>query len=132
MHKITIHSSKRVEAIDITDEVQAAVAANRWKDGVLTVFLPHCTAVVFVNEFEPSLRTDCEKFFSGLAQGKWSHDGNELQGNASAHLLSSLIGVSKQFLVEKGKLALGTWQSIILLELDGPRERRVWLEFCKA
>lgn len=130
MHKITIQTSKRVEALDVTSKVQTIVTNNRWKDGVLAVFVPHCTAALFVNESEPNLRKDYADFFSRLADGSWAHD--DVDDNASAHLLSSLIGVSRQFIIEGGKLQLGTWQSIILLELDGPRERKIWLEFCEA
>lgn len=122
----SVSSRKRVEAIDVTAEVQQAVSDSGLEAGLAAVFVPHTTCALFVNEFESNLVQDCEKFFSSLAPGSWKHDS--VDGNAGAHLVNSLVGVSKVFLVEGGKLVLGSWQSVVLLELDGPRSRRVMLK----
>lgn len=122
----SVSSRKKIEAIDVTPRVQQAVSESGVREGAAVVFVPHTTCALFANEFEPGLEEDYEKFFSKLGAGRWKHDG--VDGNAPAHLVSSLVGVSKSFLVEGGRLALGTWQSVILLELDGPRDRRVLVE----
>ncbi|MFH1107084.1 MAG: secondary thiamine-phosphate synthase enzyme YjbQ [Candidatus Micrarchaeota archaeon] len=120
---------KKVDTVAVTAEIAEAVKKNGWKDGVLTAFVPHCTAALFVNEFDQSLKEDYAEFFGKLATGKWRHDS--VDDNAAAHLMSRLVGASRQFFVEKGEIRLGSWQSIILLELDGPRERSIWLQFCR-
>ncbi len=129
MKELRVRSRKKVEAIDVTPEVERAVEESGVEEGIAIVFVPHTTAALVVNEFEPGLKRDLEKFFAGIAQGEWAHDN--VDGNAYAHLVNSLVGSSKQFIVDDGKLVLGTWQNIILLELDGPRERRVLVKTVK-
>ncbi len=114
-----ISTGKSVEVIDITPEVE-----KRVKDGkACLVFTPHATAAIVLNEFEPNIKSDYEEFFSRIAKGNWRH--NAIDNNAEAHLLSALISPSIVIPVKNGKLVLGTWQSIMLVELDGPRTRRV-------
>jgi len=121
MKEIGVRTTKRVEAVDITDNVRETVRDA--EKGVLFVFVPHCTAALAVNELEPGLAGDYEKLFSMLREGKWRHD--EVDDNAAAHLAAVVAGGEKFFLVEKGKIVLGAWQRIILMEFDGPRERKV-------
>lgn len=130
MKEIRISSQKQVQPIDITDEVEAVVKKEKWRDGVLFVFVPHCTAALVVNEFEPRIARDYEKFFAQLKKEKWEH--NSIDDNAAAHVGSAAAGSEKFFFVRGGEIALGTWQRIILMELDGPRERSVLIEFVKA
>ena len=114
-----ISTSKSVEVIDISSEVK-----KRVKDGnACLVFTPHATAAIILNEFEPNIKSDYEEFFSRIAKGNWKH--NAIDNNAEAHLLSALISPSLTIPVKNGKLVLGTWQSIMLVELDGPRTRRI-------
>ncbi len=121
--EFTVRSQKAVEAIDVTKQVAQLVKESGVLDGTALAFVPHTTCALVVNEFEPGLKADLEKFFPQLAKGAWKHD--QVDGNAFAHLVNSLSGPGRQFLIEDGGLVLGTWQSIILLEMDGPRERRV-------
>ncbi|MEM0475186.1 MAG: secondary thiamine-phosphate synthase enzyme YjbQ [Candidatus Norongarragalinales archaeon] len=122
-----VSSSKQIQAIDVTSEVEAIVRREKWRDGVLFVFVPHCTAALIVNEFEPNIAADYEKYFSELRKQCWSHD--EIDDNAAAHLGSAIAGSERFFFVKNGELVLGTWQRVILMELDGPRDRCVLLEF---
>ena len=86
------------------------------------MFVEHTTAIVSINETEPRLIEDIEQFVAGLsASDGWSHD--TLDGNADAHLRTSLLGRSVSLPVGDGELALGTWQSLLLIECDGPRTR---------
>jgi secondary thiamine-phosphate synthase enzyme len=114
-----VKTNKSIEVIDITGQVE-----ERIKDGkACIVFTPHATAAIILNEFEPNIKSDYEEFFSKVAKGNWKH--NAIDNNAEAHLLSALISPSIVIPVEKGKLVLGTWQSIMLVELDGPRTRKI-------
>jgi secondary thiamine-phosphate synthase enzyme len=104
----------------VTDQVASAVPDI--DAGVCTVFVEHTTAAVSINEAEPQLLTDIEQFVESLsAPDGWEYD--TLDGNADAHLRTSLLGRSVSVPVRDGELALGTWQSILLIECDGPRNR---------
>jgi secondary thiamine-phosphate synthase enzyme len=127
MKEFRVSSQKQVQAIDVTDEVEAIIKKEKWRDGVLFVFVPHCTAALIVNEFEPHIAADYEKYFAELRKQRWEHDS--IDDNAAAHLGSAIAGSEKFFFVKNGELVLGTWQRVILVELDGPRDRRVLVEF---
>jgi secondary thiamine-phosphate synthase enzyme len=113
------------QVIDITREVAAIVSESGVRDGVCTVFTPHATAAITVNENDdPSIGTD---FLTALRKIIVEHDGwlhDRVDNNAAAHIKSGLVGPSESIPVEDGKLALGRWQNVFLCEFDGPRARR--------
>ena len=117
-------SSQQTEWINITDEVQWAVAASGVREGICVVFVPHTTAAVTVNEnADPDVPRDVD-----LALSMISPDRREFrhgEGNSAAHTKSSLVGPSLTLIVSGGRLLLGTWQGIWFNEYDGPRTRRV-------
>ena len=116
-----IMTKDKYDVIDITDKVEKEINID---DGLCIVYVPHATAGLIVNEFEPNIAQDYVTLFRTLLpKNDWRHD--KIDDNAEAHLLSSLFGTSKTFIVKDGKLVLGTWQRIILCEFDGPRNRRV-------
>ncbi len=119
---LTVHTDDRIDIVDVTEQVERACpSVDR---GLCTVFVEHTTAAVSINEAEPRLLDDLEAFVTDLsAPDGWCHDA--LDGNADAHLRSSLLGRSVSVPIRDGDLALGTWQSILLIECDGPRERSV-------
>lgn len=123
MEKMSVSTSQRVEVLDITDMISSAKTI---KDGVIVIHIPHTTAGLMINENESNLRKDMERFFGSLAKGEWQH--NTIDNNAEAHLVSSTLNSSISIPVESGELALGTWQSILFVELDGPRQRSVYLK----
>ena len=117
---IHVETDGPLDIVDVTDQVAAAVPDI--EDGVCTVFVNHTTAAVSINEAEPQLLTDIKQFVETLsASDDWAHDA--LDGNADAHLRTSLLGRSISVPIRNGELALGTWQSILLIECDGPRTR---------
>ena len=120
--EFAVRTSKGRQLIDITDEVSARV---KGKEGICLIYVPHATAGLIINEDESNLASDFEKLFERLApkNEKWAH--NKIDDNAHAHLLSGLVSPSVCVPVVNGKLALGTWQRILLCEFDGPRERKV-------
>jgi secondary thiamine-phosphate synthase enzyme len=118
--RFTVSTDARLDVVDVTDDVAAAVEGN----GTATVFVDHTTAGVVINEAESRLLEDLRTFLADLVPDEgWQHD--ELDGNADSHLRSLLLGPSETVPVVDGDLSLGRWQSILLVECDGPRERTV-------
>jgi len=123
----SVRTSRRNEFIDITGEVAQAVLEAGVNDGVITVFVPHTTAGITVNEnADPSVVRDILATLERLVpeNGNYTHG----EGNSDAHIKASMMGFSLQVIVEDGKLALGTWQGIYFCEFDGPRNRKVWVK----
>jgi len=110
--------------VDITPQVQGALAADL--TGMVSIFVPHTTAGVTINEgADPSVARD---LIDGLARLVPRDAGyRHSEGNSDAHIKASLIGSHVAVPVELGRLRLGHWQSIYLAEFDGPRTRRVWI-----
>jgi secondary thiamine-phosphate synthase enzyme len=121
MLTIAIESRHREQMIDITDEVQKL--ARGIDEGVVWLHCPHTTAALTIQEnADPALREDYLEHLGKLVpQPGFRHD----EGNADAHIKSSLIGTTQPVLVEKGKLVLGRWQAVYFVEFDGPRRREV-------
>jgi len=123
MKTLEIASSKEIELIDITAGVQKAVAESGVGEGVCLVFCLHTTACLIVNENESGLAEDFEGMLARLIPaGKFQH--NCVDDNARAHLTATLVGGSLMLPVHEGSLILGPFQSILFVELDGPRPRR--------
>jgi len=112
----------RLEVVDVTDRVEAALPDDA--SGTCTVYCRHTTAGVMVNEAESRLLGDVEQFLADLVPDEgWAHD--RLDGNADGHLRALLLGPSVTLPVDDGGLDLGTWQSVLFVECDGPRTRQV-------
>lgn len=120
----TLHTSRKDEWLNISDEVRKIVAVSGVAEGICVVFVPHTTAAVTVNEnADPDVPRDVL-----LALGAISPDRREFrhgEGNSAAHTKTSLVGPSITLIVADGALLLGTWQGIWFNEYDGPRTRRV-------
>jgi secondary thiamine-phosphate synthase enzyme len=122
MHRetITVETDRRTQVQDVTDAVAATIPEDA--TGTVTVFSEHTTAAVVVNEGERRLLEDVEAFLEELVPDEgWAHD--EIDDNADSHLRALLLGPGETIPVADGGLQLGTWQSILLVELDGPRSR---------
>lgn len=125
MHeRFEVSTDDRLQAIDITDRVEDVLPADL--GGAVTVRSRHTTAGVVVNEAERRLLTDIETFLADIVPDQgWRHD--EIDDNADSHLRALLCGSSETLPVRDGTLDLGTWQSVVLVECDGPRTRTVEL-----
>lgn len=124
--EITISTAKRTQFVPITAEIVELIANNGWRDGVITIFVPHTTAGITINEnADPDVAGDMERFSDELIPQ--SKHFRHSEGNSDAHLKASFYGSSVQVIIRSGKLWLGTWQGIYLCEFDGPRERKVRL-----
>lgn len=118
----TVKTNDRLTCVGITDRVNDAIP--HCAEGTVTTFVEHTTCGLLVNEADSRLLTDFETFFGDVvADEGWAHD--ELDDNASAHLRAALLGPGVTIPVIDGELKLGTWQSVILVECDGPRRRSV-------
>jgi secondary thiamine-phosphate synthase enzyme len=104
------------------------VKYNQWSNGVLTVFSPHTTAGITINEnADPDVAQDMDRFLTRLIPQ--SAGFKHVEGNSDAHLKASLIGSSVQIIVRDSALCLGKWQGVYFCDFDGPRKRKVFLAF---
>jgi secondary thiamine-phosphate synthase enzyme len=124
----SVSTKKRNEMIDITSRVNSIVKDSGITDGQVTVYCPHTTAGITINEnADPSVQHDILLTLSELfPQNRPGYRHSE--GNSDSHCKSSLIGCSENALFQKGSLDLGTWQAIFFCEFDGPRHRTVLVQ----
>jgi secondary thiamine-phosphate synthase enzyme len=121
---LTVRSRKKADVIDITDRVQKLVSQSGLPTGVCHVYVAHTTAGIFINEnADPDVISDFLTTLETLVP--WEGAYRHAEGNAAAHIKSTLIGTSQTVPVFEGKLALGRWQAIYFADFDGPRERQV-------
>jgi len=120
-----VRSHRKYEMLDITGRVADIVRQSQAAEGICSVYVTHATAAIVINEsYDPNV---CEDVLDALGklipEGVWRHD--RVDNNAAAHIKSAILGPGETIPVREGKLLLGTWQAIMLVELDGPRDRRV-------
>ena len=121
---LDVYTEKRTHFVDITDEVKEVLEESGIQEGICYVYVPHTTAGVFINEnADPDVKWDIENTLEKLVP--WENNYQHVEGNASAHIKSVLVGSSVSIPVSRGKLLLGTWQGIFFAEFDGPRTRKV-------
>jgi secondary thiamine-phosphate synthase enzyme len=123
--ELKIRTTKKYEVLDITRQVADAVRTEQVTDGLCCVFVPHTTAAVVINENDDmQIGLDLLDALDKLVpEGMWRHD--KVDNNGAAHLKAAILGPSETLPIHNGRLALGTWQAVMLVELDGPRDRRV-------
>lgn len=128
MKEIMVSSGERNEFIDITGEVASALSEMKAGEGVCVVYVPHTTAGITINEnADPSVGEDIIEKLSDLVPPSAGYSHTE--GNADSHIKATLVGSSVAVPVRGGRLVLGTWQGIFFCEFDGPRRRRVIVQF---
>lgn len=122
---VPIETKARVTLLNITQELAVVVGQGNVSSGVATFFIPHTTAALLINEYEPRLVSDLEGTIRSLIPWDKHYEHNAIDHNAAAHIVGALIGPSVTVPVSQGEIDLGTWQSIFFIEMDGPRSRRV-------
>jgi secondary thiamine-phosphate synthase enzyme len=113
------------EVVDITEEVERTLAQAKVDAGQCTVFTPHATAAITINENDdPNIGNDLTTALDKMVplRAGWLHD--QIDGNAAAHIKSAIVGPSVTIPIVGGRLALGRWQNVFLCEFDGPRRER--------
>lgn len=121
---VSISTRSRNELVDITASVENMVRESKVRSGVCNIFVPHTTAGLTINEnADPSVKSDILKGLESIVptEGNYRHS----EGNADAHIKSTLTGTDKTVFIEDGALKLGRWQGIFFCEFDGPRQRNV-------
>ena len=127
VHHTTLlfRTSEHDQVLDITDQVQSAVTSSGITSGLCTVYTPHATAAISINENDdPNIGADLLRALGQAVptRNDWLHD--RIDGNAAAHIKSAVVGPSESIPVQDGKLALGRWQNVFFCEFDGPRTSR--------
>ncbi len=134
LETIMYKTRERLELINITRDLNEVVRKHGLKAGFIVVQSLHTTTAVFINEFQQALLDDIKAFLGRLV-GRieyWRHNDPKLsecsRRNADSHLQAMVLGHTLSVPVRNGELALGNWQSVILAELDGPRERAIQVQ----
>ena len=132
MESIFVKSSKRNELIDINQQVEDIVAKSGIKEGICHVYAPHATCGVIINEnYDPNICLDIlDCLREHVPGGRWRHD--RIDSNADSHIKATIVGPSETIPISDGRLVMGTWQSIMLADFDGPRERRIVVTVIKG
>jgi secondary thiamine-phosphate synthase enzyme len=122
MRKITIKTHQKREVLDITGTIEALLETNPQSSGICNLLILHTTAALTTADLDPGTDLDMlEAFEAMIPKLRYRHPHNP--EHVPDHILSALIGTSVALPFERGKLVLGTWQRIVLIELDGPRQR---------
>jgi len=124
MQTLSVKTDLRTQLVDVTAQVQKAVAASRVAKGICYLYVPHTTAAITINECaDPHVARDVEGALDRLipTAGPYRHG----EGNSDSHIKAVLVGASQIIHVEGGKLVLGRWQGVFFCEFDGPRDRRL-------
>ncbi len=118
--QIGLKTNGEVDIIDITSKVQSLIHKSQVKSGITTVFVPGSTAAITTIEYEPGLLQDLPVSFEKLApeDATYEHEKRWHDGNGHSHVRAALLGTSLTIPIKEGKLTLGTWQQLVLIELD--------------
>jgi len=128
---VQLRSSTENDIINVTEQISGALKENELQNGIITVFIAGSTAAVTTIEYEPGLRHDFPKMLSRIAPKdiQYHHDDTWHDGNGHSHVRASLIGPSLTVPFSNGDLILGTWQQIVVIEMDTkPRKRTLTLQ----
>jgi secondary thiamine-phosphate synthase enzyme len=120
----TVRSRRRADALEVTDRVERLVSTSGISSGLCHIAVPHTTAALFINEnADPDVVHDLLQTLDRLVP--WEEGYRHAEGNAAAHIKAVLVGPSQVVAIDRGRLSLGRWQGIFLIDFDGPRERQV-------
>jgi secondary thiamine-phosphate synthase enzyme len=124
---LSVQTSSQTEMVDVTGQVQKELSASGVEEGRLTLYVPHTTAGVTINEgADPAVKADILMVLNQMVP--WKANYKHMEGNSPAHVKTSLVGSSETVIISGGRLILGTWQKIFFCEFDGPRNRKLHLQ----
>ena len=127
MKTINISTTKRVDLVNITSQVQKVVSESSVNEGIVTVFVPHTTCGITINEgADPDVVRDIRYQLEKLIPYQQGY--KHMEGNSDSHIKTCIVGSSENIIIKDGQLVLGTWQSIFLCDFDGPRNRQVHIK----
>ena len=132
MNRFSIKTNKKREVVDITEHVQAELRRDfARQNGVCNLLVLHTTAALTTADLDPGTDLDMlDAFEAMMPKLRYRHPHDP--AHVPDHILSAVIGTSLSLMVENGALVLGSWQRVVLIELDGPRPREIAMGFCKA
>ena len=124
---VQLRSRKENDIIDFTEQTSESLKESKLENGIVTAFVPGSTAAITTIEYEPGLRHGFPKMLSRIVPKdiQYHHDDRWHEGNGHSHVRASLIGPSLSIPFSNGRLILGTWQQIVMLELDTRQRERV-------
>ena len=124
---ISVKTSAQTEMVDVTSQVQSELSKSGIEEGRLTLYVPHTTAAITINEgADPAVKADILMVLNQMVP--WKANYKHMEGNSPAHVKTSLVGAAETVLVSGARLVLGTWQRIFFCEFDGPRNRKLHLQ----
>jgi len=127
IHTLSVPTTRRIEMVDITGQIQELVRLSGVTEGVCHIFEAHTTAGLTINEnADPSVQADMLMVLNKIISEQEAY--RHLEGNSPAHVKASLMGAQLTVLVSNRRLLLGTWQGVFLCEFDGPRTRKVHIK----
>ncbi len=136
---VELETEKGISIYNLTPDIEKLLGETKIKNGQVLVFSRHTTTALAINEYEERLLADIKVHLSKLApeSEKYLHNDLHLRDvppdepmNAHSHLMAMMLSTSEVIPVVDGKLALGTWQSVLFFDLDGPRTRTVFVQIC--
>lgn len=130
--QLKIETSKHIELVDITSQVQEEVRKSEITEGICLISTRHTTVGIIINENESGLKEDILDLLNKLVPAGAGYRHDRIDNNADSHLKAVMLGASESLPVSAGKLELGTWQRIFFAEMDGPRSRTVNVTLLKA
>ncbi|MBT9141082.1 MAG: hypothetical protein DDT30_01669 [Dehalococcoidia bacterium] len=132
LKKFSVRTAGRSQLINITGQVREAIRQSGVRDGLVTVYCPHTTAGITVNEgADPDVAGDLLRYLDNLCP--WEHPLYfHSEGNTAAHMKAGIVGAAQAIPVVDGDLALGTWQAVFFCEFDGPRERKILVKIIEG
>ncbi len=128
MNRIVVNTKAKIDIVNITRDVEKIVSKENIQSGIITIFTPHTTASIILNENADSdVKTDLIQIFHKLVPANDNYRHRE--GNSQSHALSSLNSPSLSLIIENGQIMFGTWQDIYFIDFDGPRgQRQIWVQ----
>ncbi len=130
MEILNVQTKEREQYVEITDEIKKLVKNKKFENGIIFLYVPHTTCGITVNEsYDPAVAEDIMHSLHLIAPPKGPYKHTE--GNADAHVKTTITGSTLFLFVENGELVLGRWQGIFLAEYDGPRTRKIYVKFFK-
>ena len=130
--ELKVRTRNKNDVVDLTRQIAELVRQADLEHGLCHVYVPHATAAIIVNENDdPQIGQDLLAALDGLIpEGVWLHD--KVDENGASHLKATILGPSETIPIQRGRLALGTWQAIMLVDFDGPRDRTAIVTLTRA
>lgn len=131
MNIIELKSSKKNELINITSKIVELMRLYKLETSTLLIYIPHTTAGITINEcWDPAVLYDIISTMSSIIPENSNY--RHIEGNSAGHIKTVLFGNQVLIPISNGKLMLGEWQGIFFCETDGPRERKVYVQFLRS